>query len=134
MALNPYGPIQLTQIFIQNQTSTVAYATHEIHGEIIVKLYKLESFGECWRVFRELFLQAKFTHLHVCKILDVYMATSTRGKPELVLCLEKLEKDLAMAIEERSKSHQSYSEEELWDFLQITTEVLCAAQNAVVTT
>lgn len=132
MAIKLYGPIQLQQIFFLSPSSSVAYAHHEIHGDIIAKIFKLESFEESSRVLRELFLQAKFTHTHVCRLLDVYFAE--KSGLELILCLEKLEKDLAKEIEERSKSRQSYSEGELWEFLQITTEVLCAAQNKVVPT
>lgn len=129
MEPRPYGPIQLLKVFLQNPYSIIAYANHDIHGPTIAKIYKFNEFHEVSVIFRELFLQAKFTHPHVCRILDVSLASIDVF--ELVLCLERLEKDVAIAIEERVRSRQSYSEEELWEFLQVTAEALCAAQQVV---
>lgn len=129
MADSPYGPIRIDKMLLQNPYSLIAYATHDIHGPIIAKIYKFNELEEVSQIFRELFLQAKFTHPNVCLILDVYLTSSTVF--ELILCLERLEMDVAQAIEKRLRPLQSYREEELWDFLHVTTTALCAAQRVV---
>jgi hypothetical protein len=50
---------------------------------------------------------------------------------ELILCLEKLERDLQAEIEERKGSARPYTEEELWTFLQGTVGALGLAQSLV---
>ena len=132
MVENPYSPVQLQEVLSSCHDNTHIFnAHHDIHGPIIAKIYKFNNFSEAAYIIREVFLQAKFAHQNVCKILDVTFVTTRLGNYELVLSLEKLEGDLRNEINRRAVRSEEYSEEELWEFLRITTDALFAAQEAV---
>ena len=131
MASNPYGLVRLLEVRVPGGWASIYNAEHEIHGAIIAKVYDVASFEEVTVLIREIFLQAKFSHQNVCNILDVCCAPSKGSAFQLVLSLERLEQDLQKAIEDRKNPPRKYSEAEVWDFLQVTTNALYEAQRMV---
>lgn len=69
---------------------------------------------------------------HACSfsLIDLVIAEKEAGL-ELVVCVEKLEKDLQREIMEKVRGKQRYREEELWRFLWKIVKALAYAQQQV---
>jgi len=98
--------------------------------KILIKHYNYYKITDLAQGINELFCQAKLHHSHFCNIIDVLFTERETGY-ELILCLERLDKDLQREIEDRAYRGQMYGEQELWEFLQGTVEALALAQDLV---
>jgi len=111
--------------------TSVFEGTYKRTGQkIMIKQYIYPHIAQLTQGINELFCQAKLHHKHFCNIIDVLFTEADAGY-ELSLCLERLEKDLKNEIEDRVIQGKTYSEPELWEFLQGAVEALALAQDLV---
>jgi len=98
--------------------------------KIIIKQYRFHEISQLAQGLQELICQAKLHHPRFCSLVDALFTESAAGY-ELSLYLERLDGDLQKEIESRAIQGKTYSEQELWEFLQGTVEALALAQDLV---
>lgn len=101
--------------------------------KIMIKQYPFRDISHLAQSLKELFCQAKLHHARFCSLTDVFFNENEAGY-ELLLCLERLERDLEKEIKDRAGRNEEYTEQELWEFLQGTVEALALAQDLVAST
>jgi len=80
---------------------------------------------------KEIFRLAKLNHACLFNVIDMIITEKEAGL-ELVICVERLEKDLQREIVEKAGKKQRYRERELWGVLRDLVQALAYAQKEVV--
>ena len=97
---------------------------------VLLKHYLFPTLPNLTNTLKDHFCLAKLHHACFFHMIDMILTEKGEGF-ELVICVERLEKDLQREIKEREGRGEGYEEGELWRVLGGIVEALAYAQGLV---
>jgi hypothetical protein len=97
---------------------------------ILLKHYLFPTLPNLTTTLKDNFCLAKLHHACFFQMIDMMLTEKEEGF-ELVICVERGEKDLQREIKERERRGEGYGEGELWRFVGVIVEAMAYAQGLV---